>query len=386
MHTNIPGKKMGCIVVGDLNKGCYPTNIFCKIGQVLTSSLNPEEVFKRVMVVIGEHFSPRNWSLLLMEKKTGKMKFEIVMGIDAKKLENIYLEKGEGIAGWVAIHGKPQVVPDVKKDHRFSPRIDQIVGFETRSVVCVPLLNGKNQVVGVIELINKIIDDDSSGNPGSINDNGVFTEDDMELLASIGVFTGIAAENAFLYEKVRELAMIDPLTGVYNRHYFNEMFSREEERVRRYNYPICILMMDVDGLKHINDTYGHLEGDKALKTIADILKSSCREADLLARFGGDEFVLLMPHAREKEGREVANRIQKLISKWNAKSMKSSPALSLSIGIHAADATTLDNLLIKADQELYQYKTFKKDPSGLTSEEEMRNFLWENLTHSKNDES
>jgi len=365
----------------------YPSNIFCKIGQIITSSLNPNEVFRRMMKVIGDFFSPRNWSLLLMETSTGRLKFEIAMGIDANTLKDVYIEKGEGIAGWVCEHGKPLVVEDVSKDPRFSSRVDDLLGFKTRSVVCVPLLNGSNRVVGVIELINKILPpktalSDSADGEDLTNDSGIFTEMDMEILASIGVFSGIAAENAFLHQKVKELAMIDPLTGVYNRHFFNEMFEREEERIRRYNQTVCVLMMDVDGLKYINDTYGHLAGDKVLKTIADILKSAIRESDILARFGGDEFILLMPHATGIHGNELARRIRTLITKWNANSIKTAPRLGLSIGVHAAGPDNLDNLLFNADQELYRYKSFAKNPAGISSEDEMRQFLWDNLIEEK----
>ena len=363
-----------CTFSDDLSPNGLPSNIFCHIGQVLTSSLNPTEVFRRVMKLIGDSFSPRNWSLLLMEANTGRLKFEIAMGIDGNKLKDVYIERGEGVAGWVALNGKPVLVTDVKNDSRFSARLDEMLGFTTHSVVCVPLLNGSNRVVGVIELINRFLPMGQRPEKGDA-DIGVFTETDMEILASIGVFTGIAAENAFLHQRIKELAIVDPLTGVFNRHYFNEIFQAEEERIRRYDYTVCILMMDVDGLKQINETYGHLAGDKVIRTVADILKSTIRESDVLARFGGDEFVLLMPHADASNGQALAKRIQLLISQWNANSIKSEPKLGLSIGVHAAGADNLDNLLIKADQELYKYKSFKKDPTGLTSEEEMRQYLW-----------
>jgi GAF domain-containing protein len=138
-----------------------------------------------------------------MEEKTGRLKFEIAMGVDASKLKDFYLEPGEGIAGWVCLNGKPVVIEDVQKDQRFSPRVDQLLGFTTRSVVCVPLLNGNNRVVGAIELINKIAPSSMASGEGTLPTNTAFTERDMAILSSIGVFTGIAAENAFLHQKVR---------------------------------------------------------------------------------------------------------------------------------------------------------------------------------------
>ena len=343
-------------------------DIFSNIGRILASSLDLKEVFRHVMEIIGDYFAPRNWSLLLMEEETERLKFEIVMGVDAGKLKNFYLEQGEGIAGWVCLNGKPLVVENVQKDPRFSSRVDQLLDFKTRSVVCVPLLNGKNRVVGVIELINKLTSDSE----------GVFTEMDMAILSSIGVFTGIAVENAFLYQKIIELAMIDSLTGINNRHYFNETFEREVERIHRYGHTLCVLMMDVDGLKAINDQHGHLTGDKVLCAIADILKSSVRKSDILARFGGDEFVVLMPLAGEYEGMELSKRIQGLIERWNEKSLIPGVKLGLSIGIHTSGPKNVKDILSTADQKLYQDKSFRKKAEEIMSEDQMRHYLWDNL--------
>ncbi len=364
--------------------------IFCNIGTVITSSLNPKEVFKRVMKIIGDYFSPRNWSLLLMEENTGRLRFEIAMGGNASKLKKIYIENGEGIVGWVCQNGKPVVVEDAQNDPRFSPRMDKILGFTTRSVICVPLLNGSNRVVGAIELINKIVPPslkyDSDGSVSSAAEitpsEETFTEVDMKILSSIGTFTGIAAENAFLHQKVKEMSMIDALTGINNRLYFNEMLHREKKRVIRYNHTICMLMIDVDGFKKINDTYGHLTGDKVLRSVADILKSSVRDSDILARFGGDEFVIIMPLSAEGEGHKLADRIRTLIEQWNAQQLIPGLKLGVSIGVHASGKDDVNNLLLKADNELYRDKNSQTPPEELTSEEQIRRYLWHDLIPKK----
>jgi len=348
--------------------------IFNNIGRILTSSLDPSEVFQRVMKVIGEYFAPQYWSLLLVDEDTGGLKFEIVMGVDAKKLKDFYLEPKEGIAGWVFLNGTPLVVKDVQNDPRFSTRVDEMLDFETRSVVCVPLLNGKNQAIGVIELINKL----SSGQTDS-GGKETFTEMEMAILSSIGVFTGIAAENAFLHQKVVELAMIDSLTGLNNRLYFNEVFERETERVLRYGNKLCVLMMDVDDFKSINDTHGHITGDKALRAVADILRSSVRKSDVLARFGGDEFVVLMPRADESNGSSLAKRIQRLIGEWNEKSPIPGVKLGLSVGIHEAGPENVKDILIKADEKLYQDKIYRKKAEDIMSQDQVRRYLRDRLT-------
>lgn len=359
------------------------SDVFCKIGVILTSSLQPPEVIHRVMQLIGKYFSPQNWSLLLIEEKTGRLKFEVVMGVDAEKCKGLYIEKGEGIVGWVSEHAQPTIVEDTSKDDRFSSRIDTLMGFKTHSVVCVPLLNGHNQVIGAIELINKIV----SPSTTSASDTTLtpiiptyesFTETDMKILSSIATFTGIGVENAFLYKKVEELAMIDSLTGINNRYYFNEVLHQETEKVKRYKHSICLLMMDVDNFKMINDTFGHVAGDRILRSVADILRVAVRESDFLARFGGDEFVIIMPEAEESHAFILAKRIQEMIARWNTKEATPGLKLNLSIGIHEADEDTIDTLLAEADKDLYQCKVFRKKPEELTSQEEMQRYLWFNF--------
>lgn len=366
-----------------MNRPEYQIDIFCRIGKALTSSLDPEEVFNRVMSLIGEYFGPEYWSLLLMEETTGRLKFEIVMGVDNSKLEGFYLEPGEGIVGWVCRNGMPVVVEDVNDDPRFSPRVDGFLGFKTRSVICVPMLNGKKRVIGAIELVNKL-------GPGpAINDSAIihrekddqwpiFTEMDMAILSAIAAFTGIAAENAFLYQKVRELATVDSLTGLNNRRFFQDALEREVDRSRRYGQKICILMMDIDGLKAINDTRGHMAGDEVLKNMAGILKTSVRESDIVARIGGDEFAILMPLAGQEEGDQLARRIQRLTDRWNMDPDTPDIKIGISIGVQEAGPHDVRDAFLKADRKLYRNKSRRKSAEEITSEDEIRRYLWNNI--------
>jgi len=350
------------------------TEVFCKIGTILTSSLQPQEVIHRVMTLIGNYFSPENWSLLLWDSSLQQLKFEIVMGIDASKLKGVRLEKGEGIVGWVCDNAEPAIVVDTTKDTRFSSRIDDILDFQTRSIICVPLLNGDNEIIGAIELINKIISPSCTSDTCILPTYHNFTQNDMRILSAIATFTGIAVENAFLFKQVEELAMIDSLTGINNRYYFNEILRQEIEKVKRYDRTMCILMMDVDNFKKINDTYGHLTGDRILQSIADILRVTVREADFLARFGGDEFVIIMPESKEIDACGLAKRIQDMIVRWNKKETIHGPKIQITIGIHEAGSETIDQILEEADKDLYNKKFFNKKPEELTSIEEMHLFL------------
>ncbi|MEZ4528658.1 MAG: GGDEF domain-containing protein [Desulfobacterales bacterium] len=192
----------------------------------------------------------------------------------------------------------------------------------------------------------------------------------MKILAAIGSFTGIAAENASLYQKVKEMALTDSLTGVNNRLSFQEILVRESQRVRHSGHSVCLLMIDVDDFKNVNDTYGHLIGDRVLRDIAAILKFSVRKSDSVARFGGDEFVVLMPSADETEGLKLANRIQESIREWNAKEKVPGLKMKVSIGIHAGHPENADSLLLEADREMYRCKTFRKKKCQIISEKQM----------------
>ncbi len=341
--------------------------VFCEIGRALTSSLDPMEVFQRVMVVIGDYFSPRNWSLLLREKDGRRLRFEIVMGVEAARLKKVWVEEEEGIAGWVSRHGQPALVADVRDDPRFSARIDEILGFVTRSVVSVPLLNGDQQVIGVIELINKV---------GAGDD--LFTPEDMAILSAIGVFAGIGAEKAFLHQRVKELAMTDPLTGLGNRLYFNDTFSREAGLVARYGHPLCLLMMDMDNMKAINDRHGHLVGDQALVALAELLRGEIRTSDTIARLGGDEFVIIMPQTDAEAGGKLSLRIEDAIARWNLAAPLGKVRLGLSIGVQAGGPDEVDSLLAAADSNLYRVKKSRKTSRRMSHDEQVRHYLWDAL--------
>lgn len=349
-------------------------DMLCGIGRIITSSLELNNVFEKIMELIGNYFNPRNWSLLLAEENTERLYFKLVEGVDSKKLNDFYLLPGEGIAGWVYKHNCIVMVSDAQNDPRFCNKVDELLGFLTSSIIAVPIVNCKNKVIGVIELINKI--HKSNGNVENFN------EKDIKILCSIAAFTGIAIENAFYYEKIKNLALIDPLTGIYNRHYFNETLEREMEGVKRYRYSLCVVMMDIDGLKQINDNMGHLTGDKAIAEIVNLIKPCIRSSDTFARFGGDEFVILMPRASREQGKILTERIQKKIDEWNNNPLIHNVKLSMSFGVYAANHTNAEELLNKADEALYKCKNHKKKVAEITSEDEMRNYLWEYLTTKK----
>ena len=119
----------------------------------------------------------------------------------------------------------------------------------------------------------------------------------------------VSKENVRLYQKMQRIAWTDSLTSVYNRHFFNEILPREMERASRYDNHLSVLLLDIDGFKNYNDTFGHLKGDVVLKTIARIFFLQLRKSDTIARFGGDEFVVILPETNRHRAIAIADRIR-----------------------------------------------------------------------------
>ena len=163
---------------------------------------------------------------------------------------------------------------------------------------------------------------------------------------------GALLDNARLFEQVSHLAVSDPLTGLANYRRLLDVLENETERTNRTGRSFAVLLLDLDGLKKINDNYGHLVGSRAICRLADVLRIHCRAVDTAARYGGDEFALVLPETQEEEARRVANRIAEVLASDEEK-----PALSVSIGvsIYRGDGERIEKLLSEADRDLYAEK-------------------------------
>jgi len=163
---------------------------------------------------------------------------------------------------------------------------------------------------------------------------------------------GALLDNAHLFEQVRHLAVSDPLTGLANYRRLLDVLENETERTNRSGRPFSVLLLDLDDLKKINDNYGHLVGSRAICRLGDVLGVHCRAIDTAARYGGDEFALVLPEAQEDEARRVASRIREVLA-----SDDEQPPLSASIGVsvYRGDGERIEKLLSEADRDLYSEK-------------------------------
>jgi diguanylate cyclase (GGDEF)-like protein len=204
---------------------------------------------------------------------------------------------------------------------------------------------------------------------------GVFGLEHQRLLESLALQIAAALQNAHLYE----LAMVDGLTGLFVRRYFDARIEEEIERSRRYGTPFSVIMLDVDDFKKLNDTYGHLVGDRVLRAIANVVKAQMRGVDTAARYGGEEMSVILPRTEMVGAYNLAERIRESIGELRITTDDEPPkalAVTASLGIAAfpeSKAQTGEDLVRRADRALYRAKKTGKnrvelfwtdDPSGM----------------------
>ncbi|GAB6075219.1 sensor domain-containing diguanylate cyclase [Desulfurobacterium crinifex] len=202
--------------------------------------------------------------------------------------------------------------------------------------------------------------DDTKEKPFLIKENGKdrsFYVKDFKTILTIGLINLVDRLSIELNEKNKELeriSRIDYLTGVYNRLALMEFLEREVERAKKYKKPLSVLLLDIDDFKHINDTQGHLVGDKVLKELVEEIRKNIRKVDMLGRYGGEEFVVVLPEIGLREAREVAEKIRKRVEK---RKFTHSLKVTISIGVTELDLLkdTVDFLLSKADNAMYMAK-------------------------------
>jgi len=315
-----------------------------EIARALASPCELEEILKQIMFQVSRLLKPKAWSLLLRDDVTGELEFALVISEVADSLKGVRLPAGQGVAGWVATNGQSLVIPDVRCDARFSAEFDKQHSFTTRSIVCVPV-KSHDKVFGVIQLINSLED-------------VIFDSDDEQILTAIADFAGIAISNSKALDKIKQLVITDDLTGLYNSRYFFEQIEYEMERSKRYQSPLSLVFFDLDYFKNVNDTYGHLTGSRLLAEVGAVVSANIRKTDKAARYGGDEFVIILPHTDRPGALKFALKLHKELNEKafysnNGDRLKVSG--SFGVASFPDDALNSNELISLADEAMYLVK-------------------------------
>jgi len=323
--------------------------IFNEIGKTLTSSLTINEVLEKILGKVAEFFSPENWSLLLVDEEKQELYFQLVVGEAAEKIKDIRLKVGEGVAGWVAKTGRPLIVPSTKDEPLFTKKVDELSEFSTESIICIPM-RIRNRVIGVIELINK-------------KDISPLHKYDIEVLSAVADYAAIALENARNYEQIQKMTITDDLSELYNSRHLHKLLQDELDRSQKNNTSFSIIFFDLDSFKLVNDTHGHLVGSSLLSRIGKLVADTLEEGYCAARYGGDEFVVILPDTPKKEAVTFCKKLQQRLNseKFLAdKGLDIHITASFGISTFPDDAQTKCEVLHLADERMYTIKDRNKN--------------------------
>jgi diguanylate cyclase (GGDEF)-like protein len=310
--------------------------ILYELTQALGNSLSVEDTMRLLASELQKLIQFDTIAVYLL--KDGILRARFTEGVNARLLSELQIPVGQGLSGWVAgngkcsLNGNPSVEPGYAQDPREFSKL--------RSALSVPLDSNKG-IIGALTLY-------------SVRPNG-FTVDHLRILKAVGMKAGSTINNALIHEQIGKSADTDGLTGLPNSRAFMARLEQETARAERQQLPYTVFVLDLNGLKRINDRYGHLEGNRVIQAVSQSMQKCLREYDMLARIGGDEFVLLLPgmgpeSAAEKRI-ELALAVDHLADEF--------PAFPVSVSMGSAtyprDATSPEQLLELADRRMYWHK-------------------------------
>ncbi|HEV3096881.1 MAG TPA: diguanylate cyclase, partial [Candidatus Dormibacteraeota bacterium] len=311
--------------------------IIYRIAQETTAVLDLGTLLKRIVNIIRDVMGYYMVSILLPGDRTSELRVGAHSGY-AVDITGLTIPIGRGITGWVFTHGAPQIIPDVKADQRYIGLDDEV-----RAELAFPLIS-RGRVVGVLNAESQQAD--------------AFSEADVALMSAVGSQLASYLEVAQLHDSLKREASHDPLTRLNNRRLFLERLEQEIASAGAGGERFSILFLDVDELKRINDTYGHLAGDALLREVSNALMDAVRGEDVVARYGGDEFAVLLPATPSTAAVSVAQRISEGIGRHRfmaGRELLQIPGVSLGVASFPQDGRTAEELLASADATLYRQK-------------------------------
>lgn len=304
-----------------------------RFGETLRSTHDLEQLLNVIVETSMDHLRAKRGLLMLLTPNRDRLVVRVHRGLESVDFE---LKVGEGLAGHVVEHGAPLRFPN---GEGMEPA-EQEPSF--RTALMAPIF-AEEISIGVLCLFDK-------------DDEADFSEVDMATLLSLADQAGVAVENVFLHERARTLSVVDTVVGTWNRRYFHQRLEQELERHARFERPFSLLLVDIDDFKIVNDTYGHQRGDAVLIELVARVKQVIREIDVFARFGGEEFVLLLPETDADGGMRTAERMLQTVS---SKPFEGKPTLDITVSIGVAaypgHGSNQETLVKAADFAMYKAK-------------------------------
>jgi diguanylate cyclase (GGDEF)-like protein len=263
--------------------------VFHQLARSLNSSLDLDTILRTILEQMERLITADMWTLLMMDDSRSELYYAIASGNGENALRDLRVRVGEGVAGWVAEHAETLIMPESEAD----PRLQHTLAADStavRSVIAMPL-RGRKGVQGVIEILNP--------RASQMND---YTIAFLHILCD---HAAIAIENAQDVARIHQLTITDDTTGLYNVRHLYKVLEQEVDRSHRHGKPVSLAFIDLDRFKAVNDAHGHLIGSELLGRVGARLKQIARPKDMCFRYGGDEFVVMMPETSEADALNAA---------------------------------------------------------------------------------
>jgi len=304
------------------------------VAQQCTAVLDLEELLARVCELIHQSFQSEQVSLLLREQEElvlrahyGKLTPLVQPGMRLSAVEEPWRE--------VLSNSAALIQNNVEQSSQHTPLF-----AETVCRMSVPLISF-GQVLGILVL-------DSSR-------RGAFSENDIQTLESVADICSTAIQNAHYVERVKQLAYLDGLTGIFNRRFFEVRILEEIERAHRHKTGMAVIMADIDQFKQLNDDFGHLLGDEVLRQISSLFQQQLRKIDVVCRYGGEEFALLLSQTGPQHAVAVAEKLRRAVEGWQFPGVARTITISSGVAVFPDQGITRDELISAADNALYAAK-------------------------------
>jgi diguanylate cyclase (GGDEF)-like protein len=310
--------------------------VLFEIGKLVGSDLDPGILLSRIAELVVQLVGAKACSVMLLDADRKRLLAKAAYGLRTERMHTLSFAIGEGVAGWVVERGEAVLIPDVSLE----PKFVTLAGNQSpiASMLCVPLL-ARGERVGCVTATSDAIN--------------AFHADDLELVKFIAMTIALDIENVRLHR----VAVTDPLTGAYNREFLLQRLPQEIEQAIDRDQALSAAMVDVDHFKAVNDQYGHGVGDVVLAEVARRLRGAIRGGDLLVRYGGEEFLVVLPRADAGRAWEVGERMRQRVSE-RAFDVGDGLALLLRVSVGIAQwrmGETMPDLIERADAALYGAK-------------------------------
>jgi len=310
--------------------------VLFEIGKAVGSDDNLSTLLARISELVCQLTSAEACSIMLLDTDRERLLGKAAYGLARRDVSLISFRIGEGVAGWVAERGEPALIDDVASDPRYKVLADS--ENRIRALACVPL-QYRDERIGVLTITSPR--------------EAAFGQDDVELLGFIATTMAMDIDNV----RLRRLSVTDPLTEAYNREFLQQRLPRAVEHADRRGEPLAVAMIDIDHFKDVNDRFGHEVGDRVLTEVAGRLRAAIRAGDLLVRYGGEEFLVLLPGSDAIKAAEIAERMRLKMESDPMQSGAVTVDVRISVGVaeHRRGADTASQLVRRADTALYAAK-------------------------------